>query len=43
MGEMRKAHNVLVGRPEGKKPLRTPRSRWEDRMNLKKVGWEGVD
>jgi hypothetical protein len=45
MGEMRNAYNTLVGKPEGKKPLGRPRRRWEDniRMDLREVGWEGVD
>jgi hypothetical protein len=45
MGEMRKAHRILVGKPERKKrPLGSPRHRWEDniRMDLKEVGWKSV-
>jgi hypothetical protein len=36
MGEERKVHRVLVGKPEGKRPLGRPRRRWEDgiRMDL---------
>jgi hypothetical protein len=30
MGEMRNAYRILVGTPEGKRPLRSPRCRWED-------------
>ena len=32
---------VLVGRPEGKRPLGRPRRRWEDniKMDLQEVGW----
>jgi hypothetical protein len=30
MGEERKVYKVLVGKPEGKRPLGRPRSRWED-------------
>jgi hypothetical protein len=35
----------VVGKPEGKRPFVRPRHRWEDnmRMDLKKIGWEGVD
>jgi hypothetical protein len=34
----------LVGKSEGKRPLGRPRHRWEDiRMNLREIGWEGVD
>jgi hypothetical protein len=38
-------HKVLVGKPEGKRPLGRQRRRWEDgiRMDLKEIGWEGVD
>jgi hypothetical protein len=44
MGEDRKVNKVLVGKPEGKRPLGRPRLRWEDgiRMDLRKIGWEGV-
>jgi hypothetical protein len=44
-GEMRHAYTVLVGKPEGKRPLRRPRCRWEDNviMNLRETCWEGVD
>jgi len=30
MGEMRKAYNIVVGKPEGKRSLGRPRYRWED-------------
>jgi hypothetical protein len=30
MGEERKVYKVLVGKPEGKRPLERPRHRWED-------------
>jgi hypothetical protein len=41
---MRKAYNILFGKPEGKRPLGRPRRRWEDknRMDLKEIVWEGV-
>jgi len=40
MGEGRGVYRVLVGRPEGKRPLGRPRHRWEDniRMDLREVG-----
>ena len=40
MGEGRGAHRVLVGKPEGKRPLGRPRRRWEDdiKTNLQEVG-----
>ena len=45
VGERRGVYRVLVGKPEGKKPLGRPRHRWEDniKMDLQEVGCEGVD
>jgi hypothetical protein len=45
MGEERKVYNILVGKPEGKRPLGRSRRRWEDgiRMNLREIGLGGVD
>jgi hypothetical protein len=45
MGEDRKVYKVLVGKPEGKRPLGRPRRRWEDgiRMDLGEIGLGGVD
>jgi hypothetical protein len=45
MGEERKVYKVLVGKPEGKRPLGRPRRRWEDgiRMDLREIVWGGVD
>ena len=45
MGEERGAYRVLVGKPEGKRPLGGPRRRWVDniRMDLQEVGCEDVD
>ncbi|KAJ4436762.1 hypothetical protein ANN_16894 [Periplaneta americana] len=42
MGESRNAYRVLVGRPEGKRPLGRPRRRWEDniKMDLREVGYD---
>jgi hypothetical protein len=39
---MRDVHNILVGKPEGKKPLGRCRYRWEDNTR-NEIGWEGVD
>jgi hypothetical protein len=36
IGEIRNAYKILLGKPEGKKPLRRPRHRWEDNI---KMGW----
>jgi hypothetical protein len=45
MGEKRNAYILLVGKPEGKRPLGRPRRRWVDniRMDLGEVGWGDVD
>jgi len=45
MGEERKVYKVLVGKPEGKRPLGRPRCRWEDgiRMDLRRLAGGGVD
>ena len=39
MGEGRGVHRILVGKPEGKRPLGRPRRRWEDniKMDLQEV------
>jgi hypothetical protein len=43
MGEERKVYKFLVRKPEGKRRLVRPRSRWEDgiRMDLCDIGWGG--
>jgi hypothetical protein len=38
MREGRGVYRVLVGNPEGKRPLGRPRCRWEDNMNMQEVG-----
>ena len=45
MGERRGIYRVLVGNPEGKRPLGRPRQRWEDNIktDLQKVGCGGMD
>jgi hypothetical protein len=44
MGEGRGVYRVLVGRPEGKRPLERPRSRWEDniKMDLREIVIDGT-
>jgi hypothetical protein len=45
MVEKRNANRILVGKPEGRRPLRRPRRRWVDnvKMDLREIGWDGVD
>jgi hypothetical protein len=45
MGEKMNAYRLLVRKPEGKRPLGSPRLRWVDntRMDLGEVGWGDVD
>jgi hypothetical protein len=38
MGEGRGVHRVLVGKPDGKRPLGRPRRRWEDNIKLDLLG-----
>jgi hypothetical protein len=44
-GDKRNAYRILVGKPEGKRPLGRPRRRWMDniKMDLIEIGWDGVD
>jgi hypothetical protein len=41
MEEGRNVYRILVGRPEGKRPLERTRRRWEDgiKMDLREIGW----
>jgi hypothetical protein len=41
----RKAYRILVGNPEGKRPLGRPRRRWVDniKMDLRETEWDGMD
>jgi hypothetical protein len=41
MGERRKAYRILVGKPEGKRPLGRPRRTWAD--NIKVDGMVGIE
>jgi hypothetical protein len=44
MGAKRNAYRILVGKPEGKRPLGRPRCRWVDniKMDLREIGWDGM-
>jgi hypothetical protein len=45
MGEKRNTYRLLVGKPEGKRPLGRPRRRWVDniKMDFLEIDWGGVD
>jgi hypothetical protein len=45
MGETRKACGILVGKPEGNRPLGRSRRRWVDdiKMDLGEIGWDDMD
>jgi hypothetical protein len=45
MREKRNAYMILVGKPEGKRPLGRQRRRWVDniKMDLGEIGWDGRD
>jgi hypothetical protein len=45
IGEKRNAYKILVGEPEGKRPLGRPRRRWVDniKMDLREIGWGRMD
>jgi hypothetical protein len=44
-GEKSNAFKILMGEPEGKRPLGRPRRLWVDNINigLRKIGWDGMD
>jgi hypothetical protein len=45
MGEKRNAYRILVGEPEGRRPLGRPRCRWLDsiKMDPRVIDWDGID
>jgi hypothetical protein len=45
MGEGRVDYRILVGKPEGKRPLGRPKRRWEDniKMDLREIGIDGTN
>jgi hypothetical protein len=44
-GAKRTVYRILVGKPEGERPLGKPRRRWVDdiKMDLREIGWNGMD
>jgi hypothetical protein len=44
-GDKRDAFRILVGNPEGKRPLGRPRRRWvnNNKIDLREMGWDGMD
>jgi hypothetical protein len=45
MGEGKSVYKILVGRPEGKRPLGRPRRRWEGniKLDLREIGIDGAN
>jgi hypothetical protein len=45
MGAKRNAYSILVGKPDGNRPLGRPRRWWEDniKVHLREIGWDGMD
>jgi hypothetical protein len=45
MWEKRNAYRILVGKPQGKRPLGRPRCRWVNniKIDLREIGWDGID
>jgi hypothetical protein len=45
MGDRRNEHRMLVGKPEGKRPLGRPRRQGVDniKINIREIGWGGMD
>jgi hypothetical protein len=43
-GEKKNAYSILVGNPEGKRPLGRPRRRWVNniKIDIREIGWDGV-
>jgi hypothetical protein len=44
-GEKRNTFRILVGKPEGKRPVGRPRCRWVGniKIDLREIGWDGMD
>jgi hypothetical protein len=45
MGEKRNVYRILVGKPEGNRPLGRPRRMWVNniKMDLREIGWDDMD
>jgi hypothetical protein len=44
-GAKKNAYRILMGKPEGKRPLGRPRRRWVNniKIDLREIGWDGMD
>jgi hypothetical protein len=44
-GAKKNAYGILVGKPEGMRPLGRPRRRWVDniKIDFREIGWDGMD
>jgi hypothetical protein len=44
-GENRNPYRILVGKPEGKRQVGSPRRRWVDsiKIDIREIGWDGMD
>jgi hypothetical protein len=43
MGEKRNAYRILMGKSERKRSLGRPRRRWVDNIEIREIGWDGMD
>jgi len=43
IGERKGVYRVLVGKPEGERPLGRPKRRWENNIKRSEMGWGGLD
>jgi hypothetical protein len=43
MGEKRNAYTIFAGKPEGKRPLGSPKHRLVDKIEMDETGWSGMD
>jgi hypothetical protein len=43
MGEMKNAYRIMMGKPEGKRPVGRPKMQEHFKMDLSEIGWGGMD